>query len=188
MGLSVSAYANHRGCSRQAVYKAIRAGQIVQADDGTIDPYLADKAWPQRVAVKGAPAAGPTPPGAVRQPSREPATVDDLDMSDPDILSLAKTIDGEAVPHQTISRARYEFARAKLTELDLQEQRQQLVRVADMQREQFQRARALRNSLLDIPAAIAGRIAGLTDPKAVEHAIRAALVQALTQHVEADGE
>ena len=45
MGMSVSAYAKHRGVSRQAVYKAIKAGRIAQNDDGSIDAGKADRDW-----------------------------------------------------------------------------------------------------------------------------------------------
>jgi len=47
MGLSIRAYARHRGVSDTAVHKAIRAGRITPEADGTIDP---DKADPLRRA------------------------------------------------------------------------------------------------------------------------------------------
>ena len=45
MGLSIRAYAQHRGVSHTAVGKAIKAGRIPQEPDGTIDPAKADAAW-----------------------------------------------------------------------------------------------------------------------------------------------
>lgn len=38
-------YAKHRGVSRQAVHKALRAGRIVVGEDGKIDQEAADAAW-----------------------------------------------------------------------------------------------------------------------------------------------
>ncbi|WP_457912289.1 hypothetical protein, partial [Acidithiobacillus caldus] len=45
MGLSVRAYAQHRGVSHTAVAKAIKAGRISVEPDGTIDPAKADAQW-----------------------------------------------------------------------------------------------------------------------------------------------
>lgn len=42
-GLSITAYARHRGVSHVAVLKAIKVGRIEK--DGTIDPAKADAAW-----------------------------------------------------------------------------------------------------------------------------------------------
>ena len=41
MGLSIRAYARHRGVSHVAVKKAIDTGRISQLPDGTIDPVVA---------------------------------------------------------------------------------------------------------------------------------------------------
>ncbi len=45
MGLSIRAYARHRGVSDTAVHKAIRTGRITPEADGTIDPDKADRDW-----------------------------------------------------------------------------------------------------------------------------------------------
>jgi hypothetical protein len=45
MGLSIRAYARHRGVSDTAVHKAIRAGRITPGPDGTIDADRADREW-----------------------------------------------------------------------------------------------------------------------------------------------
>ena len=45
MGVSLRAYARHRGCSLTAVQKAIRGGRITPEPDGTIDPGKADAEW-----------------------------------------------------------------------------------------------------------------------------------------------
>ena len=44
-GLSIRAYARHRGCSEKAVRKAIAAGRITKESDGTIVPAKADAEW-----------------------------------------------------------------------------------------------------------------------------------------------
>ena len=45
MGLSIRAYARHRGVTDTAVHKAIRSGRINALSDGTIDPDQADAQW-----------------------------------------------------------------------------------------------------------------------------------------------
>ncbi|MCB0421352.1 MAG: hypothetical protein KDD61_10160 [Bdellovibrionales bacterium] len=56
--LSISEYAEHRkkrglgGCSRVAIYKAIKAGRIVVTSDGLIDPEQADKMWATRTQMR----------------------------------------------------------------------------------------------------------------------------------------
>jgi hypothetical protein len=45
MGLSIRAYAQHRGVSHTAVAKAIKAGRIGVESDGKIDPAKADAQW-----------------------------------------------------------------------------------------------------------------------------------------------
>ena len=62
MGLSIRAYARHRGVTDTAVHKAIRSGRIEALPDGTIDSDQADAQWArntsspktgtQRAAVK----------------------------------------------------------------------------------------------------------------------------------------
>jgi len=45
MGLSIRAYARHRGVSHVAVLRAAKAGRVPLEADGTIDPAKADIAW-----------------------------------------------------------------------------------------------------------------------------------------------
>jgi len=45
MGISIRAYARHRGVSHTAVRKAINAGRITTESNGMIDPDKADRQW-----------------------------------------------------------------------------------------------------------------------------------------------
>jgi hypothetical protein len=45
MGLSIRAYARHRGVTDTAVHKAIKMGRITPEADGTLDPVKADQDW-----------------------------------------------------------------------------------------------------------------------------------------------
>ena len=76
MGLSIRAYAAHRGVSHVAVIKAIDTGRITPLPDGTIDPQTADAQWEhntlnprskmprQTAAVAPEPELPSTPPSA----------------------------------------------------------------------------------------------------------------------------
>lgn len=48
--MSISAYARHRGCSRQAVHLALRTGRIRRTPDGKIDVAEADRMWQANTA------------------------------------------------------------------------------------------------------------------------------------------
>ncbi len=45
MGVSLRAYARHRGVSDTAVRKAIKSGRITTEPDGTIDVAKVDQEW-----------------------------------------------------------------------------------------------------------------------------------------------
>jgi len=51
MGLSIRAYARHRGVTDTAVHKAIRSGRINALADGTIDPDEADAQWARNTSA-----------------------------------------------------------------------------------------------------------------------------------------
>ncbi|MDD2926374.1 elements of external origin [Rhodoferax sp.] len=51
MGLSIRAYARHRGVTDTAVHKAIRSGRINALSDGTIDPDEADGQWARNTSA-----------------------------------------------------------------------------------------------------------------------------------------
>jgi len=52
MGLSIRAYARHRGVSDTAVHKAIRVGRITPDSDGTLNPETADRDWDRNSQLK----------------------------------------------------------------------------------------------------------------------------------------
>jgi len=51
MGLSIRAYARHRGVTDTAVHKAIRSGRINALADGTINPDQADAQWARNTSA-----------------------------------------------------------------------------------------------------------------------------------------
>lgn len=71
MGISIRAYARHRGVSDAAVRKAIAAGRITPEADGTIDAERVDREWARNsdaprngTATRAVKVAVPEPSGA----------------------------------------------------------------------------------------------------------------------------
>ena len=68
MGLSIRAYAAHRGVSHTTVRKAIAAGRLTLELDGSIDPAKADHSWVQNAdpsKTRATPKLRPVPEAAV---------------------------------------------------------------------------------------------------------------------------
>jgi hypothetical protein len=63
MGISLRAYARHRGVAPSAVVKAVQAGRIEKEPDGTIDPAKADAMWESKTRKDVKPHLEPTRPG-----------------------------------------------------------------------------------------------------------------------------
>ncbi|MDI6750506.1 MAG: elements of external origin [Rhodocyclaceae bacterium] len=78
MGLSIRAYARHRGVSHVAVKKAIDSGRITTEPDGTIDPQRADAEWAKnteapRAGTRARPIRVAVPPeAAASAPTGDP--------------------------------------------------------------------------------------------------------------------
>lgn len=172
MGLSIRAYARHRGVSDAAVRKAISAGRITPEADGTVDPDRADAEWarnteaprngtrarPVRVAVP--PDTAPAGDGPAALPAGGTS------------LLQARTVN-EVVKAQT--------NKVRLAQLkgDLIDRAQALAQV-------FKLARAERDAWLNWPARVSAQMASQlgVDP----HDLHIALDGAVRQHLQELGE
>ena len=148
MGLSIRAYARHRGVSHVAVLKAAKAGRIPLEPDGTIDARKADAAW----SVSTEPARGkPRPPPL--KPVAEVA-----------VGSVRETLKEEGLPaggSLTFVQARtaHEIAKAHLARLRLQRMKGELVDRARASALVFRLAREERDTWVNWPARVAALIA-----------------------------
>jgi hypothetical protein len=77
------------------------------------------------------------------------------------------------------SQARREMFRANLTELEYLEQVGKLVPAEEVDREWFELARLVRDTMLNIPARIADQLAHETDQRKVQDLLEAEIYQAL---------
>lgn len=135
VGLSVRAYARHRGITHPAVLKAIAAGRIARLPDGTVDPADADARWPL--------ATDPSKPKGTVEPAIETRAADGGST-----FLAARTL-------RESFRARRErllFRRLEGTMIDAEEVR----------RAGFAAGRRVRDALLELRERIAGRIAPLS--------------------------
>lgn len=174
MGISIRAYARHRGVSDAAVRKAIAAGRITPEADGTLDPQRADADWARNTE---APRTG-TRARAVKAavpPETAAAPVGDGQAALPTggaSLLQARTVN-EVVKAQT---NKVRLARLKG---ELVDRPQAIAHV-------FKLARAERDAWLNWPARISAQMAAKlgVDP----HTMHIALEAAVREHLQELGE
>ncbi|MDO8608890.1 MAG: elements of external origin [Phaeospirillum sp.] len=149
MGLSIRAYARHRGVSHVSVLRAAKAGRISQEPDGTIDPVKADAAWdaqtdPARKAPAPAPEkAAPIPPATQASPSPVPQR---------DSLPSTGT-------NFTQARTAHEVAKAQKARIQVQRLKDEVIDRANALALVFKLARQERDAWVGWPARVAGLMA-----------------------------
>ncbi len=181
MGLSIRAYARHRGVSHVAVKKAIDTGRITALPDGTIDPDAADAQWAQNTLQPRRAAA----PEKVSTTKARPATA-------------TETATGEATPQRDAAdastapmsaggtsllqaRTVNEVLKAKLNNLELAHRKKELVDRAQAVAHVFKLARIERDAWLNWPARISGQMASALGVDA--HTMHVTLEAAVREHL-----
>ena len=161
MGISIRAYARHRGVSDAAVRKAIAAGRITPEADGTIDAERVDREWARNTdpdqQARGAPEQFEVTQQRVQASAQRPPAAE-RDDSNPMLLEV---------------KARSERARAELLEMEIMEKRGELVVADQVRRVQFNLARSTRNALLALPARLSPLLAPVTDAAEIERLLEA---------------
>ena len=170
MGLSIRAYARHRGVSHVAVKKAIDTGRITPLPDGTIDPDAADAQWAQNTLQprKTAAQEKASPAKARVLPEREAL--------EPNAPSLS-TGGTSLLQARTVN----EVLKAKLNNLELAHRKKELVDRAQAVAHVFKLARIERDAWLNWPARISGQMASALGVDA--HRMHVALETAVREHL-----
>ena len=170
MGLSIRAYARHRGVSDTAVHKAIRTGRITPEADGTVDPERADQDWARNT--------GTTAPQGTRQrvvtvPARESS-------GDP---SPAGAAGGTSLLQ---ARTVNEVVKAQTNKVRLARLKGELVDRPQAIAHVFKLARAERDAWLNWPARVSAQLAAqlAVDP----HVTHVALEAAVREHLQELGD
>ncbi|MBM3203469.1 hypothetical protein FJZ55_06155 [Candidatus Woesearchaeota archaeon] len=178
MGLSIRAYAQHRGVSHTAVAKAIKAGRISKEPDGTIDLAKADTQWerntlPSQSLDKGA-----------SKPTHNVAT--------PAVSTSASSREVQAplearaaAPDYQTSRAIREAYAARLAKLEFEERTGKLLNADEVKVKHFNLARLLRDRIQQIPRKLAPQIVAAVvaqpDQRVVEDLLMDAIREALEE-------
>lgn len=160
-GLTITAYARHRGVSHVAVIKAIKAGRIEKEPDGTIDPVKADAAWArnthQTQQLKTPKTAKP-PKTTSTPPDSGNAEMPEAPVGPPIVNSG---------PSFAQSRAIKEAYNARLAKLAYEEKSGALVRTDSVKVAWFNTLRVVRDRTLNLPDRLAPILVSETDPKTV---------------------
>ena len=176
MGLSIRAYAQHRGVSHTAVAKAIKAGRISKEPDGSIDPAKADAQWarntlpsqnPNTSAAKPAPKVATPPVSTVS--SREAQVPLETRATAPD--------------YQT-SRAIREAYAARLAKLEFEERTGKLLNADEVKVKHFNLARLLRDRIQQIPRKLAPQIVAAVVAQPDQRVVEDLLVDAIREALE----
>lgn len=177
MGLSIRAYARHRGVSHVAVKKAIDTGRITPEDDGTIEPNRADLEWAQNTASTRKPAATPVLPAPSAKPSR-PASRDAVPEVTPEVAAPALSAGGTSLLQ---ARTVNEVVKAQTNKVRLAQLKGDLVDRSQAIAHVFRLARTERDAWLNWPARISAEMAAKLEIDA--HELHVALESAVREHL-----
>ncbi|WP_284078170.1 elements of external origin [Herbaspirillum aquaticum] len=171
MGLSIRAYARHRGVSHVAVKKAIDTGRISQLPDGTIDPVVADAQWaanttPTRRSVTAEVRETPQASAKVLRDAPEPPT--------PALSSGGTSL----LQARTVN----EVVKAQTNKVRLARLKGELVDRSQAVAHVFKLARAERDAWLNWPARISSQMAAGLGVDA--HVLHVALDTAVRQQLQ----
>ena len=170
MGLSIRAYARHRGVSHVAVKKAIDTGRITPEADGTIEPNRADLEWAQNTVAAGKPVAAKTASPAAEPIRPASAPVEPV----APMLSAGGTSLLQARTVNEVVKAQTNKVRLAQLKGDLVDRSQAIAHV-------FRLARTERDAWLNWPARISAEMAAKLEVDA--HELHVALESAVRDHL-----
>ena len=171
MLISQAEWARRHGFSRQYVSKLIASG-VIRLVDGRIDPEMADRALaarreparPAKRDVLSSPASSTPPPRA------------------PNTLGAAAEFTGSDLPTLLLrARTKSEVEKGKLLELKAKVEAGKFVDVDEVNAAAFNKARVVRDALLNIAARLAPLVAAESDERACFDLIDREIRQALEE-------
>lgn len=155
-------FAEAVNCSRQAVSKAIKQGRLDGAlvDTGNVNPKIdlakALEIWGSTVR-----------PSAAQIPAKPKKETPKLAAAQKEVRKQVTYVAEEDVPDFYTSRARKEHYNAEIAKITAATQMEELVSAADVRKESFAMARAVREALTNLADRLANELAGETDPARV---------------------
>ena len=170
MGLSIRAYARHRGVTDTAVHKAIQSGRITPEPDGTIDPNRADQDWARNTESSRS--------GTHQQAPRVKA---------PDVGGGGEgASSGQAGTSLLQARTVNEVVKAQTNKVRLQRLKGELVDRSEAIAHVFKLARTERDAWLNWPARVSALLAA--DLGVDAHLLHVALENAVREQLQELGE
>jgi len=163
-GMSIGAYARHRGCDRTAVRYAIDTGRIEVGPAGLIDPVAADAAWEANTEP------GRAGPGRPKGSARTQETTERGERP------------GQGVS-LTAAKARREAAQADMARMEADLMAGSLVRVDQVRGATESMARRVREALVGLP----DRLGLEPGPKAAVRGVIDQVLSELSAWVRAQG-
>ena len=168
MGLSIRAYARHRGVSDAAVRKAITAGRITPEADGTLDAARADAQWSRNTEAPRV--------GTRTQAARAPVPADSAPTGD--AAATLPTGGASLLQARTVN----EVVKAQTNKVRLARLKGELVDRNQAIAHVFKLARTERDAWLNWPARNSAQMAARlgVDP----HTLHVALEAAVREHLQ----
>jgi len=159
-----SEYARIRGVTPAAVTIATRSriADALTTRNGRqfLDLDRANELWERNTAKQPPPVSTAPRPAAAPPPSPTPVT-------DEQLRAFIQGLPEDAIPDLNESRARREHYAAEKARLEALQGRGELIPAADVKKEAFALARAVRDALMTIPDRLAPELAACTDARQV---------------------
>ena len=170
MGISIRAYARHRGVTDTAVRKAIQAGRITPEADGTIEPDKADLDWARNTE---------SPRSGTQQ--RAPR------VKAPDLSGAGEAAStGQGSTSLLQARTVNEVVKAQTNKVRLQRLKGELVDRSEAIAHVFKLARTERDAWLNWPARVSALLAA--DLGVDAHLLHVALENTIREHLQELGD
>lgn len=179
MGLSIRAYARHRGVTDTAVHKAIRSGRIEALPDGTIDSDQADAQWARNTS---------SPKTGTQRPTvkvRVPEVDGDGDRSGAGAASNTSSGGGPGGAGGTSllqARTVNEVVKAQTNKVRLARLKGELIDRPQAIAHVFKLARSERDAWLNWPARVSAQMAAKLEIDA--HTMHVSLENAVREHLQ----
>ncbi len=169
MGLSIRAYARHRGVSDTSVHKAIRTGRITPEPDGTLNADRADREWTSNTDT---PKAG----------TRQRATAQVTTQRREDTAGALPAGGTSLLQARTVN----EVVKAQTNKVRLARLKGELVDRSEAIAHVYKLARSERDAWLNWPARVSAQMASMLNVDA--HTLHVALDATVREHLQELGE
>ena len=177
MGISIRAYARHRGVTDTSVHKAIRSGRVTPEADGTIDAEQADAEWERNTSA---------PKTGTQRPVVK-VKVPEVDSSGPEKSTTGSAnVGGTGGTSLLQARTVNEVIKVQLNKVKLAHNKKELVDRAQAIAHVFKLARSERDGWLNWPARVSAQMAAKLEVDA--HTMHVSLESAVREHLQELGD